>query len=437
MMTRRMIVYVMICMSTTVLMVFFAVAMMPVYVHAQTNIGAAANAMCVPPPARDYSFPCNTPNPITNIPGGLGCPCGVGITTGQCVAPLVCKAVSSGGSPVDQGLQMLGQLLSQALQKLMQGGGGGGGGSPSGGGAGSNFGTGNTPGIGQTCTSYTQVSAPSSNPCEYYVPTGNSNIATDLLKSLGDTNTQTNTTSIQTQGTNGNSGVGALVNPTGSAGAPDSFSSFAHVTGMTPGPNPNQSTGPRGDIRLGPNGATIYASNSATGSNAIVPGFFGADTLGGVQSLGVAAWLCTIRPWNSSFLSNLIPDSFFDGLCKWHGFHVGPLPHPVVPTLTQTPVTKVVTPTRTATSTEPVVPPKVQIWAVPASVSVGSRTSVFWITQGVTNCIETSPDGSFNQSSLSGGASTVPLTTATTFTISCVAPDGTPVTDYFTVRIAI
>lgn len=426
--------------------VFFMFAMLPVRVYAQ-NTATGANAKCA---MWNPQCPCGRgtyKDPTTGqCPGSgntAGCSVGIcqnttsGVTTqGICDAPNHCKAVTSGGSPVDQALGMLGQLLSQALQKLMSGGGGGGG-SPPGSGAGGNMGIGNTAGIGQTCTSYRQTTTPSSNPCEYYVPTGNSTVATDLLNSLNGTGTQTGTTGVQTQGTSGNSGVGALVNPDGSAATPDSFSSFANVAGLAPGQNPNQAAGPQGDIQLGPNGATIYASNNVTGSNIITSGFFGADTLGGVQSQGVAAWLCTIRPWKNAFLSNLIPDAFFDGLCSWRGFHVGPLPHPAVPVLTQTPVIKSAPIAPMATSTGPVVSPKVQIWAVPASVSIGSRTSVFWTTQGVSNCTETSPDGSFNQTSLSGGASTVPLTSATTYTISCFAPDGTPVTDYFTVHMAI
>jgi hypothetical protein len=79
----------------------------------------------------------------------------------------------------------------------------------------------------------------------------------------------------------------------------------------------------------------------------------------------------------------------------------------------------------------------VDIWAVPAAVPLGARTTIFWNTQGVTNCTETSPDGSFNQNSLSGGAATVPITGATTFSISCDAPDGSHVTGYVVVNLAI
>jgi len=72
--------------------------------------------------------------------------------------------------------------------------------------------------------------------------------------------------------------------------------------------------------------------------------------------------------------------------------------------------------------------PSVSIWAVPPSVPSGARASIYWNTQGVTQCSETSSDGSFIQITLSGGAATAPLTSATTtFTISCLAPDGSHV----------
>jgi hypothetical protein len=81
-------------------------------------------------------------------------------------------------------------------------------------------------------------------------------------------------------------------------------------------------------------------------------------------------------------------------------------------------------------------PARVDIWAVPASVPLGARTTVFWNTENVTNCTETSPDGNFNQTSLTGGAATVPLTGPTVFTISCLDSQHNPTTNYITVRIS-
>jgi hypothetical protein len=85
--------------------------------------------------------------------------------------------------------------------------------------------------------------------------------------------------------------------------------------------------------------------------------------------------------------------------------------------------------------TTPVVPGRVDIWAVPPSVALGARATIFWNTENVSNCTETSPDGSFRQTSLSGGAATVPLTEPTTFTISCLDSGQNPTTDYVTVNI--
>ena len=81
--------------------------------------------------------------------------------------------------------------------------------------------------------------------------------------------------------------------------------------------------------------------------------------------------------------------------------------------------------------------PEAHVWAVPARVSVGSRTSIFWNSKGVESCIVMSPDGSFSEVGFSGGASTVPLSGATIFTISCVVADSESVTDYVTVELAI
>ena len=156
--------------------------------------------------------------------------------------------------------------------------------------------------------------------------------------------------------------------------------------------------------------------------------------------------MCQNRPWANSVVSFVIPPTFFDGLCSWQGYQVGkpaPPPQPTV-ILQQTkpaPVTKKPTPPKqppaAASSTPPAVPPQVDIWAVPAAVPLGSRTSIFWNTKGVASCTETSPDGSFNESTLSGGASTVPLSGSTTFTISCLTADGKPVTNYVTVNMSI
>jgi hypothetical protein len=191
-----------------------------------------------------------------------------------------------------------------------------------------------------------------------------------------------------------------------------------------------------GDIKVLTSGGTILAGNVDTGGNTTVAGFYGSDTFGG-QPQGVVANLCQNRPWASNFLSYVIPPGFFDSLCALRGYTVGttqPVQQSTV-TITQTPAKPVqATSTTQVTST---VQPKVDIWASPATVSLGARTSIFWTSQGVTNCTETSPDGNFSQTSLQGGASTAPITGATVYTISCLAPDGSHITDNVTVNLAI
>ena len=194
-----------------------------------------------------------------------------------------------------------------------------------------------------------------------------------------------------------------------------------------------------GNILVDQNGATIFASTINSANNSETSGFYGSGTVSG-QSQSFAGQLCQNRPWASNFLANIIPSSFFDSLCQWGGYQVGQPPQPQVTLVQQTtqpakPAPKPVTTTTTATST-PAVPAQVEIWAVPSAVPLGARTSIFWNTQNATNCSESSPDGNFSQSSLSGAASTVPLTGATTFTISCLDQGGNPVTDYVTVRIS-
>lgn len=192
-----------------------------------------------------------------------------------------------------------------------------------------------------------------------------------------------------------------------------------------------------GNILLGNNGATIYGATISGSSE--TSGFYGSDTLNG-QSTGVAGQLCQSRPWASNFLADVIPPSFFDSLCQWGGYQVGePQPAPTADqpqvTLQQQPQQQVQhqATTTAATST---VPAQAEIWAVPSEVPLGARTSIFWQAQGVVSCVETSPNGSFSENSLDGAASTVPLTEATTFTISCTDANGNPVTNYVTVTLS-
>jgi hypothetical protein len=218
-------------------------------------------------------------------------------------------------------------------------------------------------------------------------------------------------------------------------------------TPQAPGQTSPNFPGVFGNLLLDQNGATIFAATVNSANNSETSGFYGSNTVGG-QSQGLAGQLCQGRPWASNVLADIIPPSFFDSLCQWGGYQVGQPPVATQPqvTLSQQTQTQVATqpqsaPAKPKTSTPaatttPAVPAQVQIWAVPSSVPLGARTSVFWNTQGVTQCTESSPDGSFNEASLSGAAATVPITSATTFTISCLDPNGNPVTDYVTVAIS-
>jgi hypothetical protein len=98
-------------------------------------------------------------------------------------------------------------------------------------------------------------------------------------------------------------------------------------------------------------------------------------------------------------------------------------------TITQNPTVATTTPQVTGLQ------PAVDIWAEPDRVRLGTRTYIFWQSRDVESCEALGP--SFEQRSLSGGASTVPISDASTFRIECTAADGTVVSDSVTVFLAI
>lgn len=188
-----------------------------------------------------------------------------------------------------------------------------------------------------------------------------------------------------------------------------------------------------GDLKVVPKGASLFFAVQNGGGT--VAGFYGGNILGDTPPESIITGWCKDRPWATNFLAKLVAPALFDGLCKWRGYQVGtPEEVPVIqnrkPAVAPKPKPPVV-----PEITIPTITAKVAIWAVPAVVPIGARTSIYWNTQGVTGCKETSPDGSFSQASVSGGAATVPLTAATTFTISCLTASSTPITDYVTVQI--
>ena len=361
--------------------------------------------------------------------------------SGRCMAQNECRGDSfSGLDGKMQGVGDIGGIIGQifkGLGDLLKGGGGGGGGAGSGGTGLSN---------GQpACAQYYQVTIPSTDPCAVYTPPtsgsstspGTSNASSLLLSALnapeqsGATSESGTPTSVsgqivsQLQESVGTSVPNAQTSPI--------LSSELQQAATLP-------SGTRGDIEVTGAGATIFASSRDAQTNTEVVGFYGADTLGASQPQGLAARMCQSRPWADSFVSYVIPPTFFDGLCTWRGYPVGaqavinaPSPTPIV-SVQQTPSAP---PATTATPVISTIKPEADIWAVPEKVQLGARTSIFWNTKGVSSCTITSADGNFSENTLSGGAATVPITGATIFTVSCLASDGTSVSDTTTVNLAI
>ena len=223
-----------------------------------------------------------------------------------------------------------------------------------------------------------------------------------------------------------------------------------NVTNQYPNQNSNtvvpaQSTtqappsGTKLGIQLTSSSATIQAGVRDINLNFETAGFFGANASAGSNPQDLITRICLVRPWQAPLIVGGIPSLLFDNLCSARSLQVGVLPI-VTPAVTAKPVAPAVTTTPAQAVVQPPLPdiaPQVSIWASPSSVPVGSRTSIFWTAKGVDSCIETSPDGSFNGTSLYGSASTVPISAATVFTISCVAPDGSHVTKSVTVNLAI
>jgi hypothetical protein len=330
-----------------------------------------------------------------------------------------------------EGLQQALQALQQMMQQMKGGGGGG-----SGGGSGTGTDTGTGPG---GCAQYYNVTAPSSDPCAVYVPP-----VSDSLGSTTGTSAASDLISSLLSGGYSNSNVPTQAPASNSQGGTKQGTSATNQGTTNTGTQPSVVTnapaqlvpGVSGDIQYSNSNVTVLVNNVDTKAGTQVAGFYGTDA--GGQPTSVITGMCQGRPWSSNFLSFIIPASFFDSLCELRGYKVGTpaAPAPVVKIVkTIQTVVKAATSTA-ATSTGPYVPPVADIWAVPASVPLGARTTVFWNAKGVTSCTETSPDGSFSQNSLSGGAATVPLAGATTYTISCLTPSGDHITNYVTVNLS-
>lgn len=340
-------------------------------------------------------------------------------TVGHCASPGICKGETSSGQGGDmKGLQEALGIAKQIMDLLKGAGGGEGGGD-----AGANA-------LGGCLSGYYNTTSPSStDPCAMYTPSvytdslgtgsNSSNVSNSLLDALGGGNNTTN--------------VSETLNSTTQA----STSAQTQQQTQTSVQTPTTSRSLTGSVRVGETGATII-SNLREGVSEVA-GFFGGSTFGGNSSQSVAGRLCVSRPWaKSGALAKLIPDTFLDSICSRAGYQVGvttPAPSGAAaqPNRVTRPSTSV--PTTTPQRPADLGPVEVNIWAEPASVRLGTRTYLFWSSKNVVDCTVTGPN--FTQRSLSGGASTVPISGPTTYTLSCTSPSGATSTDSVTVNLAL
>lgn len=350
---------------------------------------------------------------------------GSGPVVGVCVETL-CKATQlPGGSSPDSGGQALQQMLQQLMQKLMQGNQG----QPASGG-------------GETLPGATAPASGSQYPPCQINPATQTVTGVPCIDSTGALVTSTQWLGAGEGGVSSSGGTTAgsiadlLSGSLGSSGGGSSSGdaggdllqavsgqsqSGQSSTTTTAGGGTNVSNS-SGDIVVNQKGVTAVAGKRDDASNTEVSGFVGSDTGGIEQAKSATARLCESRPWAGGVLSSIIAPSFFDGVCAWRGYHVGPIPNVTV----QIPV--MVSPTsgpKKTTQTQvpqvPVgaaLPVSVDIWASPASVPLGTRTTIFWRATNAASC--TVSGLNFNQSGIVGGAATVPILEATTFSVVCL-----------------
>lgn len=379
-------------------------------------------------------------------------------TTGICVnsSPGFCKGTGFEGPGGDmKGIEgALGKMLETLMGKLMeamkgkQGGGG-----QQGGGAGA------TPSqLYPACVRNTATNTVSPIPCTE--TNGTVNYGTGTTGTTGTGSINGNTSDILLNALDGGSGsieTGAPATTTNTNVNTNSNTNSVTTdvttptqstviiqggqAGVQPSSQLSQQQGMlQGDIVVGGTGGMLYVRSRDPQSNTEVAGFFGGNTIGQQQSSSLIGNMCSTRPWSGGLLGGLITPGFFDGLCQRFGYQVGAIPvtssgtGSVVPrkptiTITQQPVTP-------AVGAEPaVLQPMADIWANPASVRLGARTYIFWSTRDVESCVVSGP--SFSHNTLSGGASTVPLSDASTFTIECKTADSQTVRDSVRVNLAL
>ncbi len=418
------------------------------------NVGNSANEMCTPViPGYECGM---VPGPVFGVPRpGLNknhCPCLApvpnvpgGVVEGVCVAQNVCEGLSYSGLLGDRtGVGDFGGivtdifkgLIGQALQNI---------GSQNGGTSDANG-----------CYEYYTVTAPSSDPCAEYVPNLSDTILDDLYTPQGPSTAQQLLDALNSGsgGTSGGAGGNTqstatqllnLINGQSNtqSGSQNSITNSQGQQTAIQGSLSSQTValnadGTRGDIQITGTGATIFAGSRDVTGGTEIAGFYGGDTGGFGQPQGIAARLCLNRPWASSFVSYIIPSAVFDGLCSWRGYQVGFPAYTTPSSSSGSQTTTFSTPTSIpSTQVFEVIEPRAEIWSVPKNVTIGSRASIFWNTKDVQSCTISSSDGSFSESSLSGGAATVPIIDATTFTILCVTKNGTTITDEVTVGLGV
>lgn len=401
------------------------------------------------------------------IPGEnkFQCPCyetvNGGTTMGKCMATNYCHGESHSGGSGESGGGLGMQQLMQALQGVMgalKGGGGGGGG---GGGSGSG-GAGDYGGGSGGCSSYYQTSdMNSSDPCAYFVPevasstSGGYNPYYNPYNPGGGSSTSTAGCSSFRETHDENDSDPCTFYTPQEIIFGDNTPSDGGTTSSSAKSNNNENDafitrllntiagigGTEGNILVTDKGITIYAGGANRDTNTGVAGFFGSDTFGG-QPQGIVARLCIDRPWTGGLVSAIIPPSFFDNLCKWRGYQVGDFRDLVgAGGLIQLESVLLkngnTLPAQQSAAQKAPVPAVANIWAVPPAVPIGARTSIFWNSKLVKECVVTSSDGSFRETSLAGGASTVPIADATIFTITCTATDDTQISNSVLVTIKI
>lgn len=219
--------------------------------------------------------------------------------------------------------------------------------------------------------------------------------------------------------------------------APQVTAPPAPPSGFAPNPPiiPPSTSKTKSDVFVNYTGATIQAGVSDAERNIEFVAFFGANVPRNSNPEIIVARACMARPWQNPLISYVIPYPLFDKLCSARKLAVGvPVPPPPPPPVRKK-VASVIAASTAATSTVPVITAKADIWAVPPSVSLGGRTSIFWNASGVVGCDLRSSDGIFSGDTTSGNAASAPISTTTVFAISCLTPENVRVSNSVTVKV--